>query len=240
MSRNGKGSPSGNYEVGRGKPPASGRIKPGEVKNPYGRAGKPDGPAQRRKEKQAVRAYQDPTRRALFEEANRMITVTEDGRKKRIRKIDALVRSLLNDAVRGNRTAQKLFLSLLNSYEGDRKAEHEGALAAVFEYQAAWEKEKQRQAESGKKGRQPQIDPANIHVDPETEKITVFEPLKGPAKKRYLEGEKIKKGLDEEIARFEADLARTPDDKHLQDGLRQAREHRRLADKAYPPARPLR
>lgn len=33
--------PTGDYPVGRGKPPDSGKIKPGEVRNPHGRSGKP-------------------------------------------------------------------------------------------------------------------------------------------------------------------------------------------------------
>jgi hypothetical protein len=38
--RNRSSSSSGNRTSGRGKPPISGQIKPGEVRNPYGRRGK--------------------------------------------------------------------------------------------------------------------------------------------------------------------------------------------------------
>lgn len=40
-ARPGKNHPTGDYEVGYCRPPVSGRIKPGEVRNPRGRAGAP-------------------------------------------------------------------------------------------------------------------------------------------------------------------------------------------------------
>ena len=41
LSRRPKKVPTGNHGIGYARPPESGKIKPGEVRNPWGRTGKP-------------------------------------------------------------------------------------------------------------------------------------------------------------------------------------------------------
>lgn len=41
MAKKSKGAPTGDYPVGYGRPPENGKIKPGEVRNPFGKNGKP-------------------------------------------------------------------------------------------------------------------------------------------------------------------------------------------------------
>ncbi len=83
------------YEVGYAKPPEHTRFKKGQSGNP---AGRPKGSL-------SVGV-------ALNKALNEKITVTENGRVKQMSKLDALVKGLINRAVKGDAKACQQMLSL--------------------------------------------------------------------------------------------------------------------------------
>lgn len=90
------------YAVGYGKPPKHSRFKQGQSGNPKGRP----------KGARSLAA-------ALQEELKQLITVTENGRARKLPKQDALVKSLVNKALQGNAKALQLILSRADRYGAD-------------------------------------------------------------------------------------------------------------------------
>ena len=87
-----KKKPSGDYDVGYGKPPKSGQIKKGERRNPKGR---PKGSKNLKTD--------------LLEELGEMMRVRESGKDHRISKQRALIKTQVARALSGNdRAAAKI------------------------------------------------------------------------------------------------------------------------------------
>lgn len=90
---------SDDYEVGHGKPPKQTQFQKGRSGNPDGRP----------------KASATPTKKAasvLKEILNKKITVKDGGKTRRITKLEALLETLLNDALRGDKTARRLFVAM--------------------------------------------------------------------------------------------------------------------------------
>ncbi len=83
-----KSPPKGDYEVGYGRPPKRSRFKPGQSGNPKGR---PRG----RKNIHTI----------LEETLFRLVTITENGRKRKVPAIEALFLSLLRKSLDGDMRA---------------------------------------------------------------------------------------------------------------------------------------
>ncbi len=94
---------SGDEAVGYGKPPRSGRFKNGTVPNPYGRRGKD-------------RSGDDETLvGVILAELGQPITVTEGSKSKRMRKMRAFGKSLINRALKGDNPAARQVIGLLSN-----------------------------------------------------------------------------------------------------------------------------
>jgi hypothetical protein len=106
MSRHKSRNPS-DYEVGYGRPPKETRFRPGQSGNPRG--------ARKGRKSIGVR---------LQELMNSKVTVTEQGRSRRISRLDVMLRQLANDAMRGDQRAFRLLMDFLHRYG----AEAEGAV----------------------------------------------------------------------------------------------------------------
>jgi hypothetical protein len=87
------------YDVGYSRPPKGTRFKPGQSGNPTGY----------RKGSKSIGAR-------LQELMNSKVTVTENGRSRRISRLDVLLHQLTNDAMRGDPRALKLLMEFLNRY----------------------------------------------------------------------------------------------------------------------------
>ncbi|MEM1053151.1 MAG: DUF5681 domain-containing protein [Pseudomonadota bacterium] len=83
--------PGREYQVGYGKPPEHGKIKPGEVRNPYGRNGKP-------------KTVDDPVERIM----TRRRRVVIDGEEVEISNAEAFFMKLLAQAFEGRAGAARI------------------------------------------------------------------------------------------------------------------------------------
>ena len=79
------------YRVGYGKPPRASQFRRGSSGNPRGRPKAPTGPDSH-----------------LMQELSKPITVTENGKRKRISKGQALVMQLVNKAISGDPTSTRI------------------------------------------------------------------------------------------------------------------------------------
>lgn len=87
----------GDHDVGYGRPPKSGQIKQGEVRNPWGRTGK-----------------RERAQDLLLKIAEEKIQATVNGRPSSMTQEEAAYRKVFQDAMKGNPTAQKLVMEHLS------------------------------------------------------------------------------------------------------------------------------
>jgi len=102
-SVNGKPSPSSDaqdYKVGRGKPPLQTQFEKGKSGNPSGR-------------KKSKPTVADLVNKVLAEK----MTVTENGKSKRLSRLEVMLRKLANDAMKGDQKAVRLLLDLLETHQ---------------------------------------------------------------------------------------------------------------------------
>lgn len=96
------GDPKKPYEVGYGKPPVATRFQKGQSGNP---SGKP----------KEVRQPFDPGR-VLEAIDNEEITVTDNGKRKRMTKVEIQFRQLFVKAIRGDMKAARLIAKMAQEY----------------------------------------------------------------------------------------------------------------------------
>ncbi len=95
------------YEVGYGKPPMATRFKPGQSGNPRGRP------------------KRIPTLAECVErEARRTIVATEDGTARRMSKLDALAKRLMQQALKGDARSTQQVIHLLALTQASAEAAH--------------------------------------------------------------------------------------------------------------------
>ena len=91
------------YAVGYGRPPKATRFQPGKSGNPAGG----------RKRKAPGKSFAEVLKEQLAE----TVQVTIGGRKKRITRFEALARSVIGDALKGNDRARRLVFNLISAFE---------------------------------------------------------------------------------------------------------------------------
>jgi hypothetical protein len=99
--------PKQDYAVGRGRPPLHTRFKPGQSGNPAGRA-------------QGSHSFGTILRKAL----TKKVTITENGRRRSITKLEAITTQLVNQAAQANMSAMRLLPDSSNSIRSSRTAHH--------------------------------------------------------------------------------------------------------------------
>jgi hypothetical protein len=100
------------YAAGYGKPPSTGQFKKGKSGNPGGRPRKSQNTTARRTRLSDMR-----TPSYLEEEAYREITLRENGVPITLSALQAVLRSLATEGIKGKRLSQKLFFELVTAAE---------------------------------------------------------------------------------------------------------------------------
>ena len=111
VSKSAKDAHKAKDGVGYCRPPAAGQIKPGEVRNPKGR-------------KKGERNLKSDLKDELFT----VIEVRENGEKRRMTKQQALVKTLINDALGKGSKAQRLVFELMLKVFGQDEVDPETPL----------------------------------------------------------------------------------------------------------------
>lgn len=116
--------PNQDYDVGFGKPPKHSRFKKGKSGNPRGR---PKGSKNKPPTDSSLRTL-------LLDEANRQLSLHENGKPITMSVVQAIIRSMQAKAFKGNVPAQKALLDLIQQAEQEALAEQLRALSAAFDY----------------------------------------------------------------------------------------------------------
>lgn len=102
------------YRVGKGRPPLETRWRPGQSGNPKGRP----------KGSRNISAV-------LSEILRQRVAVTENGKTRKVPVLEAMLRRLVNDALRNQPAAMKLLMSMVDRYtDSPQAALHLEELAA--------------------------------------------------------------------------------------------------------------
>jgi hypothetical protein len=95
------GRPNGDYEIGYGKPPRRTQFQPGQSGNPHGRTAGSRG-----------------LKSELRSELSQLVTITKDGKSRRVPKRLLVLRALISKAAKGDVRAADKLISLIIQMEG--------------------------------------------------------------------------------------------------------------------------
>lgn len=164
------------YEVGFKKPPKSTQFRKGQSGNPKGRP---------KKQKPAPLKFSDaPSDRILEEEIYRLVTLLENGKPVELTALQAIRRSQMASAIKGNRFARKEILEQTEKLEQEKSAEK---MARYIFLKECKERGEQMRAEALQKGLPiPELlpHPDDIVLNPVTGEASI----NGPATKLELQG----------------------------------------------------
>ena len=212
-------SDGGDDEIGYGKPPKRTQFQPGVSGNPRGR------PRVSKNVRPAVR--EDQLTKLIFQEANRKINIREDGRARKIKMAEAILRSLAAKAAQGHRLHQKLFLDLYAQSQASERERDAEVLETVINYKRPAERVLEHCKATGEKPPDLIIPPDNIHIDMETGEITITGPTAWERKAADKKLRYFREVQRQEIICFERELEKTEDSKmrkSIKEEIERARE----------------
>jgi hypothetical protein len=132
------GLPAG--AVGYGKPPVEHRFKKGQSGNPLGRPRKERSAAARHPANRLLGSH-EPTNQLILEEAYRLVKVRDGETVREMPVNQAVLRAMLQNALKGNRLAQRDFTMLLRTIEAEQKALQTQYFQELASYK--WDAEKE-------------------------------------------------------------------------------------------------
>jgi hypothetical protein len=157
------------YEVGYKRPPKNSRVRKGEVLNPGGR---PKGAKNKPKEISGSQV-----RTIVLNEARRKVQANDATGPLTITMIEAAIRALAVNAVKGNVRAQREFIAATRAAEREENADQASLLVGVIEYRLGYEAELKRRKELGIKGPDLVLHPDDMVIEQATGKLHI----RGPA-----------------------------------------------------------
>ena len=181
------GAESDGESVGRGAGERVGYKKaPVEHRFAAGQSGNPKGSSRRRRDAaEASRYLSNPAQAAILAEADRLVTVRENGREIRMTMRELVTRRLMLDATKGGATAMRLTMQLLSAAEAAKRKEFEGNVELIMHLKMDGEAALRRAKAAGKEPPLLLPHPDDIEVDPFTLEISINGPIEKKSYDQY-------------------------------------------------------
>ena len=184
------------YEVGYAKPPAKTRFKPGQSGNPRGR------PKGAKNKPQHIST--DTLHDIILSEAYRKVTITEGNKRKEIPILRATVRSIALAAAKGQHSAQKLLLDIVNKTEAAKRQAYERTAQEFVQYQFEWEEVFEQYRAKGLPLPNPAPHPHDLQFDEATGAITIIGPQNEAQKLKWEQASDSLQRLEGSIAELQS------------------------------------
>lgn len=169
------------YDVGYGKPPVATRFAKGTSGNPKGR---PPGSRNRRPSRNE-QLLEERLKSIVVEEAYRTIRINEGENQINVPMARAVMRSIANNAARGNTRAQRLFAELVATTEAARVSSNTALLEAAIDYKQNWTAELERRQNLGIDAPDPLPHPDHVHIDARTGHVQITGPMTPEEKREW-------------------------------------------------------
>jgi Family of unknown function (DUF5681) len=182
------------YEVGYGKPPKASRFAPGQSGN---RKGRPKGARNK-----ALGPKEERLAEIILGEAYRLVKMNDGKKRVTMPVIEAMVRSLAVNAIRGQLRSQQLFTKLLAETEQRRRLQKTLSLERAVDYKFYWGKELERQKALGIAGPEPLPHPDDVHIDVRTGEVSIVGPWTKQEKAEWDYFDNRVEEIDREIERL--------------------------------------
>ena len=157
--------------VGYKKTPVQHRFAPGQ-------SGNPKGSSRRRRDAAAAGRYlSNPSQVALLNEADRVVTVRENGQEVQMTMRELTTRRLMLDASKGGATATRLLSQLLSAAEAGKRKEIEENVKFIMHMKMDGEAALRRAKAAGQEPPLLIPHPYDIRVDPHTLEISINGPI---------------------------------------------------------------
>jgi Family of unknown function (DUF5681) len=190
--------------VGYGQPPVKSRFKAGQSGNPHGR------PKGARNKMPALN--EECLKSIIMAEAYRRIKVNDGPRQVSVPIVQAIVRSLAVNAVKGQHRSQRLFSELLGATERDNKALHDEWVKTAMEYKNNWEQAIEHCRSRGLPLPDPVPHPDHIDIDLRTGEIVIDGPFSRKQRDKGRDLIKRLRDCREELAWLREEREKTSDD----------------------------
>lgn len=205
------------YEVGYGKPPIKQRFRPGVSGNPKGRRRKTA--AQNTRPVADPSAHRERLNEIILEEAYRLITVRDGEKMVKMSALQATMRTIAVQAVKGDRRSQKMLTEMIVAVESGKKAESDELLKALIEYKYNTEEELELRKSLGIKGPAPVPHPADIHIDFANNTAEIKGPVTKEGKALLDKMKAMKRETDANVSRLKRELSKDPGNLEIREEL---------------------
>ena len=189
-----KDKPPGSYSVGYGRPPRNSQFKLGQSGNPNGR---PRGARNR----SFAESENNRLRAILSAEANRLIDIQNaNGGIVKVTTTLAVIRSIADNALKGDQRSQRLYTDLVGEQERKEKEERDETFVGWLKYKNAWGPEFARRKSRGMAEPDQLPHPDHVVLDPATCTVSLAGPVTKEEKASWERWSKIRAAISKELA----------------------------------------